>query len=128
MTGQQMGGQRAQTTIVDAEHFDRSLGMIGDQLDNLRGDLRDLIASLPAAMAEAQRQVLTDPKVIEDVMGKVVTTAQRRAAEKTGNAVGSMLKSLFTRWIIIGCILLLVAKTAGVDVAAKVWATVKGAA
>ena len=122
MTEQQMGGQRSQ--IIDSEHFERSLGMIADQIDGLRGEMRDM----PIAMAAALKLVLTDQSVIEDVMGKVVSTAQRRTAEKAGNAVGNVIKSFFTRWLVIACILLLVAKTAGLDVAAKVWSVVKGAA
>lgn len=112
--------------IVEVEHFDAALGMLGDQLDGVREEIRTLKEAQAEAMANALRAVLTDKETLSRVMDIVVDTAQKRAAEKTGNAVGSMLKSLFTRWIVIGCILLMVAKTAGVDVAGKVWASLKG--
>jgi hypothetical protein len=124
---QQMAGERAHI-IISGDHLDRSLGMIGDQLDNLRGDVRIMSETMPEAMAAALRNVLTDQSVIDNLIGKVATTAQRRAAEKTGNAVAGFILSLLTRWLVIGFILLMVAKTAGMDLAGKVWAAMKGAA
>lgn len=123
-----MNGSSAQHLVVEVEHFEQAVGILGDQVDALRGDVRELRESQAEAMAAALRSVLTDKKVMAAAMDIVVTEAQRRAAEKTGNAVGSMLKSLLTRWVIIGCIVVMVAKTAGIDVAAKVWGAVKGAA
>lgn len=113
--------------IVEVDHFDAAVGMLGDQLDGVREEIRTLKESQADAMASALRSVLTDKDTLAMVMDIVVTTAQKRAAEKTGNAVGSMVKSLLTRWIVIGCIVVLVAKTAGVDVAGKVWAALKAA-
>ena len=113
--------------VVDVEHFDQGLGMIGDQLEALREDVRKLGESQAEAIAQALRSVLTDKDTLAATMGIVVEVAQRRAAETTGNAVGSMLKSLLTRWVIIGCIVIMVAKTAGVDVAAAVWKSIKSA-
>ena len=113
--------------IIEANHFDNGIGMIGDQLEALRDDVRRLGESQAEAMAQALRSVLTDKETLAEMMGIVVEVAQRRAAETTGNAVGSMLKSLLTRWVIIGCIVIMVAKTAGVDVAAAVWRSLKGA-
>ena len=101
------------------------MGMFGDQLAGVRDEIRTLKDSQAQAMADAIRSVLTDKETLAKVMDIVVDTAQKRAAEKTGNAVGSMVKSLFTRWIVVGCIVVLVAKTAGVDVAGKVWAALK---
>lgn len=112
--------------IVEVEHFDAALGMLGDQLDGVREEIRTLKESQAEAMANALRAVLTDKETLARVMDIVVDTAQKRAAEKTGNAVGSMVKSLLTRWVVIGCVVVIVAKTAGVDVAGKVWASLKG--
>lgn len=117
----------SQHLVVEVEHFEQAVGILGDQVDALRGDVRELRESQAEAMAAALRSVLTDKKVMAAAMDIVVTEAQRRAAEKTGNAVGAMVKSLLTRWVIIGCIVVMVAKTAGIDVAAKVWGVVKGA-
>ena len=112
---------------TEEDHFDRSLGMIGDQIEALREDVRSLKESQAGAMAQALRAVLTDKVTLSTTMGIVVDVAQQRAAEKTGNAVGSIIKNLLTRWVIIACIVILVAKTAGVDVAAAVWKMLKGA-
>lgn len=121
-------GSAGHHLVVEVEHFEQAVGILGDQVDALRGDVRELRGSQAEAMAAALRSVLTDKKVMAAAMDIVVTEAQRRAAEKTGNAVGAMVKSLLTRWVIIGCIVVMVAKTAGIDVAAKVWSVVKGAA
>lgn len=112
--------------IVEVEHFDAALGMLGDQLDGVREEIRTLKENQADAMASALRSVLTDKETLAKVMDIVVDTAQQRAAEKTGNAVGAMVKSLLTRLVVIGCIVVIVAKTAGVDVAGKVWASFKG--
>lgn len=113
--------------VVEVEHFDAAMGMFGDQLEGVRDEIRTLKESQAEAMAAALRSVLTDKETLALVMDIVATTAQKRAAEKTGNAVGSVIKSLLTRWIVVGCIVVLVAKTAGVDVAGKVWAALKAA-
>jgi uncharacterized membrane-anchored protein YjiN (DUF445 family) len=115
-----------QHVIVEVEHFDAAIGMLGDQLDGVREEIRTLKEHQADAMASALRSVLTDKETLAKVMDIVVDTAQQRAAEKTGNAVGAMVKSLLTRWVVIGCIVVIVAKTAGVDVAGKVWASLKG--
>jgi hypothetical protein len=120
-------GSAGNHLVVEVEHFEKAVGILGDQVDALRGDVHELRKSQAEAMAAALRSVLTDKKVVAAAMDIVVTEAQRRAAEKTGNAVGSMLKSFLTHWVIIVCIVVLVAKTAGIDVAAKVWGVVKGA-
>lgn len=110
--------------VLDAEHFERSIGLLGDQIDGLREEIRALSQSQASSMAEAMRSVLTDPQTLGRSMDIVVSTAQKRAAEKTGNAVGAAIKSLLTRWVVIGCVVLIVAKTAGIDIAGKVWATI----
>lgn len=118
-------GARQHHVVVEVEHFDAAMGMFGDQLEGVRDEIRTLKDSQAEAMAAALRAVLTDKETLARVMDIVVETAQKRAAEKTGNAVGAMAKSLLTRWVVIGCIVVLVAKTAGVDVAGKVWAALK---
>ena len=120
-------GSAGNHLVVEVEHFEKAVGILGDQVDALRGVVHELRKSQAEAMAATLRSVLTDKKVVAAAMDIVATEAQRRAAEKTGNAVGSMLKSFLTHWVIIVCIVVLVAKTAGIDVAAKVWGVVKGA-
>lgn len=111
---------------VTGEHFDKTMGLVLDRLEAVEG--RQMTPDqLQAAFAAGMRAALTDQAVIDDVMSKVAVAAQRRVAERTGNAVGSIIKSLLTRWLIIGAVLLMVAKTAGIDVAAKVWAGIKAA-
>jgi hypothetical protein len=108
--------------VIEGQHFDRAIGMVGDQVEGLRGELHSMRQELPNAMATAFQAALTDPVTLGKVIGTVAEIAQKRAAEKTGNAVGSVLKSFFTKWLIIGCVVVIIAKTAGVDVAKSVWA------
>jgi len=110
---------------VEVEHFDRAIGMIADRMDALQGEFHSHRTELPREMATAFQLAITDPVALGKLITTVVDISQRRAAEKTGNAVGSALRSLFTRWLVIACVLMIVAKTAGIDVASKVWAALK---
>jgi uncharacterized protein (DUF2267 family) len=107
--------------VVEVQHFDAAIGMIGDQVEGLRGELHTMRQELPGSMAAAFQAALTDPVMLGKIIGTVADIAQKRAAEKTGNAVGAALKSIFTKWLLIGCTVALVAKLAGVDVARVVW-------
>lgn len=79
-------------------------------------------------VADGFKRVLSDPETISSVMNIVVDTAQKKAAERTGMAFFALGKSLLTKWILIGAIVVLVAKMAGVDVATKVWKLLTGGA
>ena len=111
--------------LVTGEHFDKTMGLVLDKLEAVQ-DRQMTQQQLQTAFAAGMREALADPKLIEDVLGKVVNSAQRKAAETTGNAVGGFLKSFFTRWLVIAFVLVMVAKTAGLDVAGKVLSTLKG--
>ena len=82
------GGYHSQT-IIDADHFDAIMGEVIERLGAVE-EKQLTAAELQHAFTAVMRAALTDQALIEDVMGKVVSTAQRRAAEKTGNAVGGV--------------------------------------
>lgn len=111
--------------ITDSEMTRVLVGLKG-HVDALRVDMIDLRREQPVAMAQAMREVLTDPAVVSKMMDIAVTTAQQRAAEKTGRAMFSVARPFLTRWLVIACIVLLVAKAAGIEVAAKVWKLLTG--
>ena len=110
------------------ETYERGLGLIADQMEALHDQgrqtqemLRQARDQLPAALAGALREVLTDPVTVGRVMDVVAETAQQRAALKAGRALGGAIKAVLTRWLLIGAIVVLVTKAAGVDVAMSVW-------
>lgn len=78
-----------------------------------------LEAQLCAAMAKAMRDVLTDPLVIEAMGAVAITIIQRQAAERTGNFLLSTLRALFTRWIVIGMLLLALGQLIGIPAALR---------
>lgn len=86
----------------------------------------DMKQHVAEGVATGFKQVLADPEVIEQVMDIVVSTAQKRAAERTGMAFFALGKSLLTRWVVIAAVVLLVAKLAGVEVATKTWKLITG--
>lgn len=108
--------------------YERGLGLIADQMEALHDQgrqtqemLRQAGDQLPAALAGALREVLTDPVTVGRVMDVVAETAQQRAALKAGRALGGAIKAVLTRWLLIAAIVVLVTKAAGVDVAMSVW-------
>ena len=112
---------------VGVEHFEQSIGLVLDRLADLEArQMTD--QQMTAAFAAGAREALRDQKLIDDVIDSVSDTVQRRAAEQTGRAVGGTIKTLFSKWLLIGFILLLVAKLAGLDVAHRVWLAIKGVA
>lgn len=95
------------------------------ELEALRAGIREDMAD---AIAEGMRRVLKDPEILAGVMDTVVETAQRKAAERTGLAFFGLLRSLVSKWILIGALVLMALKLAGVEVAAKVWRLLTGGA
>lgn len=99
-------------------------------------DMAEQIAALPAELqqtvadgvAQGLREVLQDPDAIAAVMDAVVATAQRRAAEQAGRAIFGAMRAVLGKWLLIGVIVLMALKLAGVDVALKVWRILTGAA
>lgn len=109
-----------QQTVVDSEVIERQLGVVLDHVQAAREDM-------PRAIAAAMREVLTDPVTLERAMGIVADVAQKRAAEKTGRALGGLVKALFTRYLLAGCIVLWIAKMAGIEAAVRAWRLITGA-
>jgi len=113
-------------TIVDGEPFERQMGVVCDRLEDLSDKVASLHEGQAAAMAQAMRSVMTDRETLSETMGILLVEAKRKAAEQTGQAVGGFLRTVLIRGLVIGLLVLTVAKLAGVEVAAKVWGAVKG--
>jgi hypothetical protein len=97
---------------VDNAHFEMAMGMVMDRLDELK-------ANQAQAIGEAIRGVLTDPRVVEQVMNTVASKAQERATQAAGRGALWFLRAVLTRWLVIGATVALCAKVVGWDVAAR---------
>jgi hypothetical protein len=95
------------------------------ELANLRGELQQAVAD---GVADGLRAVMQDPDAIAALMDAVVSTAQQRAAQQAGQALFGVIKTVLSKWLVIGAIVLLVLKVAGADVAGKVWKLLTGGA
>lgn len=74
---------------------------------------------LCTAMAKAMREVLLDPEVIEAMGAVAITIIQRQAAQRTGNLLLGAVRALFTRWIVIGVLLLALGQLIGLPAALR---------
>jgi hypothetical protein len=103
---------------LDQAHFDHVHGMLLQAIDEMR-------AAQAEAMADAIRSVLRSPEDISAFMDLVALKAQERATAAAGRGVWWVLRVAVSRWLVIGLIVLTMAKMAGWDVAAKVgrWLT-----
>lgn len=81
---------------------------------------------LTSAMASAMRDVLTDPAVIEKQAEVLLTVIQRQAVVRTGSFLLGTVGKFLARWLVIGFILLMVARFAGVQSAVHVWDAATG--
>lgn len=104
--------------VIDAEHFDRTMGMVMQRLE----EMRDTQA---ASFAAALGSVGTDRELLEKIMGAVAEVAQKRAAEATGRGLWWLLKSAVSKWLVVAFIVLLVARAAGIDAAKAIWQVLK---
>lgn len=70
-------------------------------------------ARLRAAVAQGLRDVLADEELIDNLLDRLLQRIQRGAAERTGRWVWNSLRVLFSRWLIIGAIVLGVGQMIG---------------
>jgi hypothetical protein len=91
--------------------------------------IENLRQAQATAMADAIRSVLTSPEDISAFLDLVAAKAQERATTAAGRGVWWLAKAMLSRWLVIGLIVLTLAKIGGWDVAAKVgkWLTSWGA-
>jgi len=73
------------------------------------------------AVADGLRQVITDPEVLDQFWHAAVQQLQKNAQQQTGRWVLAGAKSLVTRWLVIGVIVLAAMKLGGAELAGKVW-------
>jgi len=64
---------------------------------------------------------------MQEAIGAFFESAQKRAAEKTGMWLWGAVKGFFSRWFVIGAIILTVGKYAGWSVASTVFDAITGA-
>ena len=111
---------------VTAEHFDRTMGLVLDRLEEVRG-AQLTPDQLRAAFAAGMREAMTDRETLSDMMDLLGETAQRRATEAAGRGVWWVVKSALSKWLVIAVIVFGIAKVAGWDAAAKVGKMLSGA-
>ena len=111
---------------INGDHFDKALGLVLDRQDSIEASFITFKDELPTAMATAIEAVVTNEEVIERMMDIMLETAQKQAAIRTGNAVGSLIKTILSKYLIIGFLVFLAIKALGIDLVLKLWATIKG--
>lgn len=84
-------------------------------------DPSDLERRMRTAVAEGLREVLGDDELMDKVLDRLLQRIQRGAAERTGRWVWSSLRVLFSRWLVIGAIVLGVAHYIGLGPAKTVF-------
>jgi hypothetical protein len=109
----------------DLREVHERLGDMAGELSGLKGDLQQAVAD---GVAEGLRAVMQDPEAIAALMDAIVSTAQQRAAQQAGQALFGVVKTVLSKWLVIGAVVLLVLKVAGADVAGKVWRLLTGGA
>lgn len=81
-----------------------------------------------AAVAAGLRDVLADEELMDSLLDRLLQRIQRGAAERTGRWLWSSLRAIFSRWLVIGLIVLMVGQFAGWGPAKAVfgWITNQG--
>lgn len=97
---------------VTHEDFERAVGMLMDQVSDLKAGQAD-------AIAEAITKVATSPEVIRQVIDRVAEAAQDRATRAAGQGVWWLVKNVLSRWLVIGVIVVMAAKVLGWDLATR---------
>lgn len=106
--------------VIDADHFDRTMGLVLDRLEKMHEQQAE-------AMAAAMRATVTDPVVVRSVMDEVAKAAQERATAAAGRGVWWLIKSAASRWLVIVLIVFMAAKFLGWDAAARIGKFLSGA-
>lgn len=88
----------------------------------------DLDARMRSAISEGLRDVLEDDELMDNLLDRLLRRVQRGAAERTGRWVWSSLRALFSRWLVIAAVVLIVGQMAGLAPAKAVfgWLTSQG--
>lgn len=77
-------------------------------------------AELQVAVTDGVKAAVTDHAVIRSVMNLVALAAQERATQAAGKGVWWLIRSAFSKWLVIAFIVVMAAKFVGWDVAAKI--------
>lgn len=88
----------------------------------------DLDARMRSAVAAGMRDVLGDDDLMDSVLDRLLQRIQRGAAERTGRWLWGTIRVFFTRWMVIGLIVLMVGQYIGWGPAKTVfgWLTNQG--
>jgi len=119
-----MGGQVSGAVTVPAEHFERVMATLMEQMEE---HARRSQAAQVQAIADGIRATVTDPAVLRAVIDEVAKAAQERATAAAGRGVWWLIRSAASRWLLIVVIVAMVAKFLGWDIAAKVGRFLTGA-
>jgi hypothetical protein len=99
--------------VIDAEHFDRTMGMVLERLEALQINQAD-------AFAAGFREVIRDPQTWETVTDKVAAVARKRADAAAAKGFWWVLRKGVLVAVLLTVIFFSIAKIFGWEVAAKV--------
>ncbi len=75
--------------------------------------LQGLDHRMKQAVADGFREVLRDEVLMDSLLEKLLKRIQKGAAEQTGLWLWGSLKTVFTKWLVIAAIVLMVGQMAG---------------
>ncbi len=98
--------------VLDAEHFERAMGMVLDRLEAMQGQQAE-------AIAEGIRAVIFDPATFDKLAAAVSNHAAARARDRIGGGVLWLARRFAVVTVIAVAAFFFIAKVAGWEVAAK---------
>lgn len=98
--------------VLDAEHFERAMGMVLDRLEDMQGRQAE-------AIAEGIRSVIFDPATFDKLAAAVSNHAAARARDRLGGGVLWLIRRFLVVGVIAVAAFFFLAKVAGWEVAAK---------
>lgn len=106
---------------VSTAHYERGIGMVTDQLEAIREELRIDRENRVSEMVQALTQTFGDEKLAARLVENLGKVARRNAAEGTGNFIWNSLRGVVTHWITVVVLMLIAAKALGIKEAVDMW-------
>lgn len=98
--------------VLEAEHFERAMGMVLDRLEAMQGQQAE-------AIADGIRSVIFDPATFDKLAVAVGNHAAARARDRLGGGVLWLIRRFVVVAVIALAAFFFIAKVAGWEVAAK---------
>ena len=106
--------------------LEASTRVLTDQSAEYAVIIQGLDHRMKLAVAEGMREVLRDEVLMDSLLEKLLHRIQRGAAEHTGRWFWGSVKAVFSKWLIVVCIVLFVGQMAGLAPAKAVFGWLMG--